>query len=152
MKYIGQRKEEYLCQYCGETHPDKFYSHSHSTCKKCTYNRVKERLETDIVEKLFAASSRSYKTRINIEGYNLTKDYIKELLEKQEYKCYYTNVALEVGSKLTNPTIDRIDSSKGYIQGNVVICTEIANIMKNDLTIEEFKNQIDLLVANKANF
>ena len=152
LKYVGQRKEEYKCQFCGETNPDMFLTHNHSTCKKCIQTRRKDNTNKDLAKKLLENSKRSYRDRSNIEGYNLTLEYIQELLEKQDYKCYYTKTSLKIGSKLTNPTLDRIDSSKGYLQGNVVICTEIANTMKNDLSIEEFKNQIDLLYSNKNNF
>ena len=152
LKYVGQRKEEYKCQLCGETNPDMFITHNHSTCKKCMQTRRKDNINKDMAKKLLENSKRSYRDRTNIEGYNLTLEYIQELLEKQDYKCYYTKTSLEIGSKLTNPTLDRVDSSKGYLQGNVVICTEIANTMKNDLSMEEFKNQIDLLYSNKNNF
>lgn len=152
LKYVGQRKDNYRCQICGETNPDMFYANNHSTCKKCAYERRKNNTNKDMAKKLFENSKRSYRSRPNIEGYDLTPEYIQELLEKQEYKCYYTKIQLEIGSKLTNPTLDRIDSSKGYLQGNVVICTEVINSMKNDLTIEEFKSQLDLLCANKNNF
>ena len=152
LKYVGTRKDTYKCQYCGEDNPDMFYSHLHSTCKKCLWQRNKSSLSTDMVRKLLNNSRRSYSTRQNIAGYNLTKEYIQELLERQEYKCYYTGVPLKIGNKLTNPTIDRIDSSKGYIIGNVVICTEIANIMKNDLSISEMKHQIELWYNNINNY
>jgi hypothetical protein len=152
LKYIGQRKSEYKCQFCGEENPKMFDDGNHSTCKKCKYERRKNRTNSDMAQKLYDNSKRSYRTRANIEKYDLTKDYIQELLEEQNYKCYYTKVDLKVGTKLTNPTIDRIDSSKGYIQGNVVICTEICNIMKNDLSTEEFKSQINLLYNNISNF
>lgn len=152
LKYIGSRKDTYKCQYCGEDNPDMFYSHLHSTCKKCLAQRNKDSLSTDMARKLLNNSKRSYSTRQNIEGYNLTREYIQELLERQEYKCYYTGVSLKIGNKLTNPTIDRIDSSKGYIIGNVVICTEIANIMKNDLSIPEMKHQIELWHNNINNY
>ena len=73
-------------------------------------------------------AKRAENLKTDIAGYNLTVEYIQELLDNQNYKCYYTNVDLKIGSKLTNPTLDRIYSNKGYIKGNV--CTEIANIMK----------------------
>lgn len=152
LKYVGTRKDEYLCTICGEANPDKFYTNNHSTCKKCFQLRKKQILNSDISKKLFDNVKRSYNTRPNISGFNLTREYIEKLLKKQDYKCYYTNTPLQIGDKLVNPTVDRIDSSKGYIEGNVVICTEIANIMKNDLSIEEFKNQIKLLYDNLNKF
>ena len=152
LKYVGARKDTYRCQYCGEERPDMFYPHLHSTCKKCLAQRKKNYLLTDMVKKLLNNSKRSYSTRQNISGYDLTKEYIQELLEKQGYKCYYTGVDLKIGDKLTNPTIDRIDSSKGYVKGNVVVCTEIANVMKNDLSISEMKQQIELWYNNINNY
>lgn len=152
LKYVGQRKEEYICQFCGETNPDMFFTHNHSTCKKCIQTRRKDNTNKDIAKKLFENSRRSFRDRINIEEYDLTLEYIQGLLEQQDNRCYYTKTPLEIGSKLTNPTIDRLDSSRGYIQGNVVVCTEIANTMKNNLTVEEFKNQIELLYSNRNNF
>lgn len=152
LKYVGAKKDTYKCQYCGEENPDMFYSRLHSTCKKCLVQRNKNYLLTDMAKKLLNNSKRSYSTRQNIDGYDLTKEYIQELSEKQEYKCYYTGVSLKIGNKLTNPTIDRIDSSRGYVKGNVVICTEIANIMKNDLSISEMKQQIELWYNNINNY
>lgn len=121
------------------------YSTSHILCKKCKEHRRKLKLFQDIASKLYYNSTKSFNSRTNIQEYNLTKEYIQEILENQNYKCAYTGVELKIGNKLTNPTIDRIDSSKGYIKGNIVICTEFANSAKNDLTLDEFKNQIKLL-------
>lgn len=50
-------------------------------------------------------------------------------------KCYYTGIPLtrpEPGKtlKASDITIDRIDSTKGYVSGNVVACCNIANNMK----------------------
>lgn len=39
--------------------------------------------------------------------------------------------------KENSPSFDRIDSSKGYVKGNVVICSWRANRIKNDGTSEE---------------
>ena len=38
--------------------------------------------------------------------------------------------------------IDRICSSKGYIQGNVVTCCRTCNVAKSDMSYKEFINHI----------
>lgn len=152
IKYVGARKSEYKCKHCGVTDRDKFYPNNHSTCIRCQNKIRQEKINENIAKKLYTNSNHSYNTRHNISGYNLTVDYIQELLDKQNYKCYYTGTNLKIGSKLTNPTLDRIDSDKGYVKGNVVVCTEIANIMKNDLSIDEIKHQIGLWHNNLSNF
>lgn len=150
--YVGARKEEYKCQFCGETDPNMFYKNNHSTCKNCVKERKKSLLSNNIVGKLYQCSRRSWKSKPKDIDYNITKEYIQEILTKQNYKCYYTGVDLKIGNKFTNPTIDRIDSNLGYIKGNIVICTEVANIIKNDLSVNELKNQIELFHNNINNF
>lgn len=39
--------------------------------------------------------------------------------------------------------LDRLDSSKQYETDNCVACCPLCNMMKNDLTVEEFKQHID---------
>lgn len=106
--------------------------------------------EEDIIaNRLYRKSLARFKRTTNIADYNLTEEYIKELLEKQDYKDYYTGIRPEDSKEYS---IDRIDSSKGYIQGNVVITTNRINLMKGEMTTEEFKQVIKDLYSNITNF
>lgn len=58
-------------------------------------------------------------------------------------RCYYTGIVMTTKLrgktiKATDRTVDRIDSSKGYIKGNVVACCHTANKMKGTLESHEF--------------
>lgn len=45
--------------------------------------------------------------------------------------------------KLRKPSLDRLDNSKGYEIGNVVLTTVFANTGRRDSTIKEMKEFVD---------
>lgn len=56
--------------------------------------------------------------------------------------CPILEVPLVIGTKDNyeySPSIDRIDNSKGYIKGNIMIISKKANSMKNSATLSELK-------------
>jgi hypothetical protein len=62
--------------------------------------------------------------------------------------CYYTGVTFtEDGPNARS--FDRIDSDKGYIEGNVVACTVDINGKKSNLTIDEIACLYNKLVKTK---
>lgn len=102
-----------------------------------------------IAQFLLKKSSQCRRRRNKVLEYNLTLEYIKELLLKQEYKDYYTG---QVPENYEDYSIDRIDSNLGYIEGNIVITTNRVNTMKNDMSTEEFKKLISDIYKNISNF
>lgn len=99
-----------------------------------------------IAQFLLKKSSQCRRRRNKVLEYNLTLEYIKELLLKQEYKDYYTGQVPE------NYEDYSIDSNLGYIEGNIVITTNRVNAMKNDMSTEEFKKLISDIYKNISNF
>lgn len=105
--------------------------------------------ENKVAKFLRRKSIGRFKHTPSITEYNLTEEYLESLLIKQGYKDYYTGI---IPKDYNEYSIDRIDSSKGYIEGNIVITTNTINTMKNNLTTEEFRNQIRLVYENMSNF
>jgi len=59
--------------------------------------------------------------------------------------CPVLGIKLERGHKgfhESAPTLDRIDSTKGYIQGNVAVISFRANRMKGNATLDELKHLV----------
>lgn len=79
---------------------------------------------------------------------DITEEYLNEMYKAQEGKCYYSGIPF---SKDCRPSVDRIDSNKGYIKGNIVICEDKINVMKSNLSIKEFKERIVNIYNNLNN-
>jgi len=72
------------------------------------------------------------------------------LFEKQSRKCAFTGYPLVFGfgkNSRTTASIDRIDNSKGYIEGNIQWVHKRINLMRNTLTTNEFIDWCRMVVA-----
>lgn len=86
----------------------------------------------------------------------VTPQYIWNLFLKQNRKCALTGIELKFPDKIDNKksgtaSLDRIDSSKGYIEGNVQWVHKKINIIKRELSEEEFINWCRLVVKHVDN-
>jgi len=73
--------------------------------------------------------------------------YLKEIWKSQNGKCAITGVDLVLESsynKNYQASLDRIDSSKGYIKGNVRYTSVSVNWLKSNLTDEHLKEFINI--------
>ena len=93
------------------------------------------------------SKQKGYKTDITIE-------YLKQIWDKQNGICPYTNIKMQIGRTSadedikktpTKASLDRIDPSIGYIQGNVEFVCYCVNVMKNDFTKEQTIDFINLI-------
>lgn len=130
------------CTKCKTIKPlDKF--HKHSDCKFgvapvcktcCTLKHAEDysnkSLEAKILER---AKRRSYVSGIELD---ITIDDIKI-----PDKCPVFGTEFVVNTQQA-ASIDRIDSTKGYVRGNIAIISRRANTIKNDATVEELKQVI----------
>jgi hypothetical protein len=86
--------------------------------------------------------------------FTLTFTSMKNLLSAK--KCHYTGVPIAVNADpqkgIHKLTLDRVDSTKGYIPGNVVACADVVNSMKSviEQNPELFKKIYGKLYAKKT--
>lgn len=100
-------------------------------------------------------AAKGYKGGRKIKEITIDVEYIWNLFLKQNRKCIYTNIELtfpitSTSSKQSNYTasLDRIDSNKGYIKGNVQWVHKKINIMKNIYSHDEFVTLCNLVSEN----
>ena len=83
--------------------------------------------------------------------FNLTREYLIESWYKQKGNCALTNIPLShKWNNMNTVSIDRIDSNKGYVIGNVQLVCKGINMMKNDASQQEVLDFIRL-ICQKAN-
>jgi hypothetical protein len=82
------------------------------------------------------------KARNRKKDCDLTLEYLKEVWDKQEGKCVYTNLLMINKTNQKSPytaSLDRINSEFGYIKRNVQFVCYSINLAKCDFTDEETK-------------
>lgn len=81
--------------------------------------------------------------------FDLTYEFLIELLNAQNFLCYYSKQLLEL-KKNTNAcaSLDRIDSKKGYTKDNVRWSCLRVNLAKNDMSEIEFLEMCKDVVKN----
>lgn len=80
-----------------------------------------------------------------IEKENLINvDYIKKIWQSQNGKCFWLNIPMKLNisgkeTDLYKVSIDRLDCSKGYIKGNVVLASNFANRGRGNSNLQNWK-------------
>lgn len=84
----------------------------------------------------------------------VTKEYLWELFLKQEKKCALTGEPLKFHSRWDahdgTASLDRIDSDKGYVVGNVQWVHQDVNYMKQDFSTKYFLSLCEKICKHNA--
>lgn len=86
----------------------------------------------------------------------LTDEYVFSIYHKQGGLCALSGRQMTFicgqGYQVTNISIDRIDSSIGYVEGNIQLVCRAVNVMKSVFTQDDFVNFCyDVVNSNPRN-
>ena len=146
------RPTHLTCSTCNKSLPiEQFYNTKKNQanygkkyeCKTCALIRVnKWRIENPYNVALGDAKKSSKKRDSVPKEFNIDVDYLKQIDTTDI--CPILEIPMRwwsgYGNGQTNPnakSLDRIDSSRGYIKGNVIIISWRANKIKNNANLEE---------------
>ena len=103
-----------------------------------------------------------YAAKKRNKEFTVTIEYLWDKYIQQDKKCPYTGIELILSTnkeryengyiKRTtfNASLDRVDSSKGYIEGNVQWVYKSINTMKGQMSHSEFINMCELIHTFQA--
>jgi hypothetical protein len=130
------------------------------TCKECSkklkkseylYKRKHKLKYLNTLEGYLKSTIQHAKSRKK-HIFDIDYEYVLKIYNNQKGKCRYTKQIMTFqlgnGKIATNLSLDRINSNKGYIKGNVQLVCNIVNLMKTNSKEEDFINLCKLIVNN----
>lgn len=142
------------CRLCPENNLTKFSKFNFHYCTKCMsikqlsikHLELKQGNYTKFFKRILSgAKIRSLSKSME---FNLTVEWLENKRKEQNNKCYYTGIEFNPFKRKHTLSMDRLDSTKGYTTDNVVLCIWIVNSMKNNSSLEDFKDMIKILYFN----
>lgn len=142
---------EFECPICNnlfKAKPTNIWNKKQISCNKCKKQKLHNihyRGSKDISGKYWSTCIRGAQKR-NLE-FNISINYAQDLLEKQNYKCALSGLSINGSQNLDKnystykemtASLDRIDSSKGYIIGNIQWVHKDINFIKQNLSEKYF--------------
>lgn len=128
------------CGRCKRDKPRSAFRQGRRTCRECTNDRRKVQRRSDPLRELCANAAR--RAELKGLGFNVTPEYLRGILRAQEGRCYFFKVPLFIdgstADSLYQASLDRLDNSRGYVEGNVALTCVAANLARNAYTPEQF--------------
>ena len=121
-------------------------------CKACANNNPTNNAHKGYYKGVLRASfAHKYKTGAETRGieFSVSFEYLADLLIEQDFECVLSGESLDAMELSNNASLDRIDSSMGYIEGNVQWVTAEVNMMKQSYSQDRFI-EVCKAVADKA--
>ena len=129
------------CSVCGTVFDRRSNSTTTVCSKTCKDTRTaklsKLRLQSSLSAKIrSAANTARHKAKLKGMKCDITADFVEGLMNRHDCKCHITLIPFETTGPFV-PSIDRIDSSRGYTKDNIQVVCWIYNRCKADNTHED---------------
>jgi len=127
--------------------------------KHRNYKSKEDRIKGYMIRNVkYSSKRRNLEFDLNYEDITLPK-YCPLLNIELNYNNQKSHKILNLGNDyqqldfddVSRATVDRIDNSKGYIKGNIIILSRLANAMKNEANFEQLET-FSINVLNLINF
>lgn len=128
----------------------------HNKCKKCEYEICTDSRNAYEI-KHWAKRLFLHAKKHNKYDFDIDEQFVSELYEKQNGKCFWFNVDLKPSNEAKypwQPSLDRLDREKGYTRDNVVLACYSANIGRNtsdEATFSLFVEDLKKALSAKNN-
>lgn len=167
----GQDAEPYRYKRCHACHLKAKYAWNKANAGKvkASQRRTYEKTKQQVMEQVYAwrkanpdrAREIHRKAGAKYRANNVAKQLLKGARSRGKYEvtiteddivipefCPVLGIRLEraVGSRTggpASPSLDRIDNTKDYVKGNVVVVSYRVNHLKNSATVEEMEKIVD---------
>ena len=166
------------CRVCGVTKP--LFDFHKDKCKKDGHRSACKPCATDISHKYYNANVDRIKVKVSVynksyvprrdryiesrlkylvtkarnrknKEFNITLSDLLDLWDEQQGLCAYTKLPLQFeANKFDLVSLDRIDSSKGYVVGNIQLVCAAVNLMKMAMTEAQFISLCHLVSQNNS--
>lgn len=155
-EYHKDREKKYgvrsICKPCASEETHKYYLKNIDTIKTkvSIYRKSYVPRHTRKIDSRLRNLCTTAKQRKNKE-FNISETDLFDLWGKQEGLCAYTKLPmLATSNQFNTVSLDRIDSSKGYVVGNIQLVCAAINKMKQEYSEELFIQLCHCVAQNNS--
>ena len=153
---INSGKKNFCCQSCATIYNNKHRDYELSEKHLEHLKNIRPNKRDEFTP--FRYTMKCVKQRTKI--YDIDLQYLKDLWESQHGVCPYTNLQLVLPEEdytkdqdiTTRASLDRIDSNKGYVRGNVQFISTPINYMKNTMSDQQTKSFLKRISSFTSTF
>lgn len=132
------KAERHKCKACWRAYKAAYYASHPEVVVKQRETAAARKLH-DWMGRLLQGSRSSAKLRGLEHNFSLAD--IAALWEAQAGRCHWLGIPMMPSVRLRHPlqpSLDRLDTSRGYVQGNVVLTTLLTNLGRTDTSPNDF--------------